>query len=667
VNLRRSGGKTLTCYLAGAATAAVCIALGVAPARGQIFDDITDRKGGDGQEGAYRATSAVDLAEKLHAGFQGTIVVPAGVDWRMVTPCGAYDELGRCYATPMMEIPLKSGVTLVGERDRLGRRPVLRAAASRLSYSLFNADASSLVRIEGLHLIGPKKFENRFKKDDPKTEAISVDEDAQAIRALGTAVRRRGHRVVIRDNEIERFSSAVGVSGTIQADTPADYDLQSRVHLTRRDADLVRVDGNYLHDNLASGAGYGVVVGGGAYAHIEGNVFEYQNHHIAASGRAYSGFIARFNYSLRGTYMNHAGKPPHTFDVHGRGGATDGKYSGGPAGTYFEVALNTFLYDGDKAFKVRGTPTNGAYFSGNVLAHGSIGGAVEYEGDRGYQSDNRTGTDYSNEIAAGDFDADGRTDVLVSNGTAWFWSRGGVRPWEYLRPSNKRISELGFADITGDRATDVLYRSDDGQVSYFNGVVGALVPLTTTRVPMAKLRFGDFDGDGRTDIFYTYEGRWRIWSPVTRLWRDGASSSKSVEALRFGEFDNVRGTDVVGINSDGWAYSSGATGPWTRMNGRLTKTFDNAVVADVDGGPGSDIVIGGKGNSWRYSRDGRSALMPLRAGSGNVEQRRVGRFDGGTRDGIVSFGYPAKRNRLGLWRSLEGGKGAVSFSGQNMR
>lgn len=653
----------------GVAAVAACIALGVAPARGQIGgevgDRIGDRQGGGALEGAYRATSAVDLAEKLRGGFKGTIVVPAGADWRMVTPCGAYDELGRCYDPPMTDIRLDTGVTLVGERDPLGRRPVLRAAASNVNSSLFTTDASSLVRIEGLHLIGPKKFENRFKKE-PKPAGISVTENATTVLALDPAVRRRG-RVVIRDNEIERFASAVGVSGTIEEDTQEKYNAKSADHLTSDDAPVVRVEGNYLHDNLASGAGYGVVVGGGAYAHIEGNVFEYQNHHITASGKAYSGYVARFNYSLRGTYLNHAENWPHTFDVHGRSGAAGGKYSGGPAGAYFEVAGNTFLFNKDLAFKVRGTPTEGAYFIGNVLAHGRFRAFVEYEGDHGHKSDNRTGTDYSSEIAAGDFDGDGRTDVFVSNGTAWFWSRGGVRPWEYLRPSNKRISELGFADITGDRATDVLYRSDDGQVSYFNGVVGRLVPLTTTRVAMSELRFGDFDGDGRTDIFYTHDGRWRIWSPVTGDWRDGAASVKPVEALRFGEFDGMPGTDVVGINADGWAYSSGGTGPWKPMNERLTKSFDNAVVADVGGGRLSDIVFGGKGKSWRYSRDGRSALIPLPGGSGNLEQRQVGRFFGGRRDGIVSFGYPRNGNRLGLWRNLGGGVSTVSFSDQNMR
>ncbi len=47
---------------------------------------------------------------------------------------------------------------------------------------------------------------------------------------------------------------------------------------------------------------------------------------------------------------------------------------------------------------------------------------------------NRYDTDYSTEIASGDFDGDGRTDVFVGNGTAWFFSRGGSEPWEYLRP-----------------------------------------------------------------------------------------------------------------------------------------------------------------------------------------------------------------------------------------
>jgi hypothetical protein len=647
--------------LAGAATAALGVALPTAPGGAQVVEQPIAEP-----HRPYRATSAVDLADKLRSGFNGTIVVPSGSDWNMVTPCGAFDELGRCYDPPLTDIPLNSGVRLVGERDRFGRRPVLRAKPHHLNYALFHADASGTARIEGLHLIGPKQLRNRFKTE-PTAEGIRVTEDAAAIEKLDEAERRRGHRVVVADSEIERFHNAVNVNGTVQADTPSDYRKESPSHLLPSDADLVRVERNYLHHNLSKSGGYGVVVGGGAYAEIEGNVLEFNNHSIAASGRAYSGYVARFNYVLRGYYDNHAGKPPHMFDVHGRGKANEKEYSGGPAGTYFEVALNTFLRGNDFALKVRGTPMLGVHFSGNVAVHDDIDDAVEYEGKRSHKRDNRLGVDYSGEIATGDFDGDGRSDVFVANGTAWFMSRGGRLPWEYLRPSNKRTRELGFADIDNDRRTDVLYRSGDGRVGYIRGGRGDLVGLTSAAVPMKELRFGDFDSDGRTDIFYTQSGQWNVWSAATRAWRRTQQSSKAVSDLLFGEFDVVKGTDVVGINSDGWAYSSGASGPWQRMNGRLTKSFDNAVAADVDGGPGSDIVFGGKGNSWRYSRDGRSALTPLRAGSGDVSHVRVGRFDGGPREGIVSFGYASNRHRLGLWRSLGNGQGTVSFSEQNMR
>ena len=50
------------------------------------------------------------------------------------------------------------------------------------------------------------------------------------------------------------------------------------------------------------------------------------------------------------------------------------------------------------------------------------------------------------------------TDAFIANGTAWFYSRGGKRPWEFLHGSTKRTHELGFADIDNDGITDVLYR-----------------------------------------------------------------------------------------------------------------------------------------------------------------------------------------------------------------
>ena len=448
-----------------------------------------------------------------------------------------------------------------------------------------------------------------------------------------------------------------------------------------------------------------MVVGGGVYASVEGNVFAFNNHSVAADGQAYSGYSARFNYVLRGVLsFGDRDSFPHSFDVHGRMRSKDEDWAGGPAGTYFDVSFNTVLGEqrygrlGLKtraAFGLRGRPAQGAHFTGNVLAHDDFEAAVKLRrgDDPRLDTDrpstfnlrsagNRYDVDYSAELATGDFDGDGRTDVFVSNGTAWYYSSAGIRPWQYLRASNKRVGELGFADIDNDGITDVLYRDPSGGLGYVkSGTAAPLTPLTSVPVPIKDVRYGDFDGDGLTDMFYTRRDQWQVWYGQTRTWTPTQTSGKPISGLLFGEFDDVRGTDVVGINADGWAYSSGSTAGWARLNRRLTSSFSDAVAADFDGNGRTDIAIG-DGQRWRYSPDGRAPLATLRNGDGRLpygplNRLAIGRFDGGTRHQVITLSITIQRTAdnvryfpgewLVIWRGLGSDSKFAARSTQTMR
>jgi hypothetical protein len=600
------------------------------------------------------------------------VIIPRDVQWDM----SSYSQ-----------IPLHSGVSLVGERGALGSRPLLYSTNKTHDYALFDITGND-VRIEGLHLRGPEADD---RTDGQKaTRAIFVHEDAD---------QQLGRRVMIRDNELEQWTTAgVELAGAhSDAVTPADYNPGWAV-LQPADAGLVRVEGNYIHNNVMDGSGYGVVVSGGAYVTVEGNVFNYNRHDVACDGHAHTGYIARFNYVMQGgfkqgSYYN------QRFDVHG---TADHGY-GGAAGEYFLIAFNTIRGDQTyyaglstrPALMLRGTPTIGMYFNNNVLVHDDLGSAVslKYEtgvsgffnnGDHDYHfhaSDNQFKTDHSTEIAAGDFDGDGVTDVFLATGTAWFYSRGGSQPWTYLQPSGLLTRDLAFADVDHDGVTDVLWRAPNGTLYYWKDGKGDPIALTSVPVPVSQLRFGDFDGDGKTDIFYTQNGNWNFFYSRTRTWGLPGGSSFPVADLLFADVDGDGKTDVLGVSGNHWSYSSSGTQPWSSLNDELTNSFRNAVIGDFED-TGRNAILFSDGREWYISRGGIGPSRLWRSGGdpdpyGSLKSMLLGHFDGGHRTELVSFEHGldlglfgnsiTTGNRLVIERGTDHSTNLSELSPQDMR
>ena len=212
--------------------------------------------------------------------------------------------------------------------------------------------------------------------------------------------------------------------------------LARRVHITN----------NYIHNNVGCTDGYGVNVGGSSgFALIDRNIFDYDKHDVAGGGMAGTGYIASSNLTLtdgvecRGdsgkgklTYGGH-------FDMHGTapgpghvGGAAEphrGSQQRDPRRTAIPYPRGPRLRR-RAAFDLRGTPTDKAIFAGNVT-EASDGNAVAV--DEPIQSrlccttsssSATTGiaSNTSQQLAVGDFDGDGCSDVFLPTGAVWVYS-----------------------------------------------------------------------------------------------------------------------------------------------------------------------------------------------------------------------------------------------------
>ncbi|MBE6551467.1 MAG: hypothetical protein E7665_04955 [Ruminococcaceae bacterium] len=114
----------------------------------------------------------------------------------------------------------------------------------------------------------------------------------------------------------------------------------------------------YIHHNQTQGRGYGVSHGDGAVSIVEYNLFNFNRHSIASTGKPPTAYIARFNVEMGESLQ-------HCFDMHGGGdyGRTDGTNI---AGEYCEMYNNTFLCDANP-YLLRGVPLEYQFFRNNVL------------------------------------------------------------------------------------------------------------------------------------------------------------------------------------------------------------------------------------------------------------------------------------------------------------
>ncbi len=206
----------------------------------------------------------------------------------------------------VLKVP--KGVTLAGDRGRDGSQGALLTSDALKTPMMICAEGPS-VRVTGLRIRGP----------NPKRY---LDHHARAFRRGGG-----GHKYYYR------FPTQKGILSTHDALEVDNCDLSGFGHaaICLRQGKGHHIHHNVIHHCQYNGLGYGISHDK-ASSLIECNLFDWNRHSIAGTGRPGCMYVARHNVEL-GTSLSHC------FDMHGGRDRKDGT---NVAGTSIEIHNNTF-------------------------------------------------------------------------------------------------------------------------------------------------------------------------------------------------------------------------------------------------------------------------------------------------------------------------------------
>lgn len=300
---------------------------------------------------------------------------------------------------------------------------------------------------------------------------------------------------------------------------------------------------------------------------------------------------------------------------------------------------------------------------------------------------NRGGIDTFGRYGICDFDGDGKDDIFLPTGVTWWYIGAGRIHWTYLNALEGTIEQLRLGYFDDDARCDVL--ADNGREWLMSS--GGRLPwsrLGDFGTRLADVAFGRFDPSQRdqranatrktTHAFRrTREGEWQV-TPLTQAnWQRVQRSAAPMNKLRFGDFTGDGVTDVLSVESGRWSISESARGPWTRLNPALGDDVERLLIADVDNNNRDDLIRfvskprGVQGSrqtwdvGWQVSYDGLTPWQTLQTYSFTFEKDEgtvfpaygfAGRFDDDQGADLVAIDPTRRGNfvnrRKTQWRSV---------------
>lgn len=582
--------------------------------------------------------------------------------------------------TDCPQLNVGQGVTIRGDRRGILDGPQLRSCyvvdgrakcdspqtnAEEIEPMILLKEGSNDIRITNLQLTGPSE-----STDHPQTEAI------------GVITFDANQRNIIDHNDISSWPYIAVMTqahDSIKADSQCD---PKSVNDPQDRPTSALVTRNFIHHNQEQDTGYGAESDYGAYPFIMGNTFVSNRHAIAGGkGTAHTAYRAWNNLVLSAAPLQHdiLGDKiwTHDFDMHGLGG--DG--FGGIGGDYVDIFENTFFGTNRHNFELRGAVCNYIEFHNNISLE-SQGDALSFKdcevpvvecawpaaiapnawrisSDPQQFGHSNPAASGQRVLGVGDFDGDKDDDLFLATGTSWYYSPAGKTAWRFLSAKTETIHQLLFGDFDGDGRTDVVKIENgqfmvswggisDWEVLNPNPTGGRLTLLPTATSAMAV---GDFDGDKIPDIFWADGHTWWVSYGGTSVFTEVQTSSFTMADLRLGDFNGDGRTDIFAVGSKDWEVSyapstgRGLFSPWRPLRTKLTDSVADLLVADFNGDGVADVATDcpAQAGCWKISYGGfgdwQSFPQPTALTLKN-DLAAVGHFRGAAATDVLTWNDP---------------------------